>query len=244
MSKKIGVIDSGIGGTSLLFELLERSFNADYFYLSDSKNVPYGGKSQDFMLERMELMLASLPELDACVIACNTLTAQTIEKLREKAKFQIFGIEPYINYINHRVNKTEKVALIATVATAHSERFKALVEKYDPTHEVEIFPLADLAMLIENYKNIDWKKIDEELSVLMNRNIDKLILGCTHYPLIKKHIESYLDLNTIDPNGAVVNHIANILKLEKGQSQAFFRFNFEDSWQGDILLPLIEDTYE
>lgn len=244
MNKKIGVIDSGIGGTSLLYELLERSYAADYFYLSDSKNVPYGGKSQDFMLERMEKMLASMPKLDACVIACNTLTAQTIEKLREKANYQIFGIEPYINYINHRADTAQKVALIATVATTKSERFKALVEKYDPAREITIFPLENLAMLIEDYKNINWGKIEQELEVLKDKKIDKLILGCTHYPLIKTYIEAYAHVDAIDPNGAVANHIASILKLEKGQSHSSFRFNLEDDWQDNIKLPLIASKYE
>ncbi|MAZ49503.1 MAG: glutamate racemase [Halobacteriovoraceae bacterium] len=239
MKKKMAIIDSGIGGTSLLGEILSRELSCEIYYQADSKNVPYGEKSQEFMLERMRTMIDLLPPVEAIIIACNTLTVETINILRQGSTVELFGVEPFIKYI-HKANLEEKVGLILTPATYRSQRLKNLIELYDCENKITIIPLVKLALLIEDYRHINWEEIKTELNPVKDAKLDKLILGCTHYPLIKPFIEAYLGLETIDPNPAVVNHIVSSLKLESGESSVFYRFNLDEKWKENLELPLID----
>lgn len=240
MRKKIAIIDSGIGGTSLLKEIVDRGVDGDFFYHADSKNVPYGGRSQDFMLERMRLMIDNLPTVDGVLIACNTLTVETIDRLREEFKTPLFGIEPFIKYINQAI-KGEKIGMILTPATSQSQRLRELVDRYDPNGAIKIIALKNLALHIENYHQLDWGKIEEELEPLKDYQFDKLILGCTHYPLIKEFIKSFLKVEVIDPNKAVIDHVMKSLGLIVGSPQIFAKFNLDEPWSSDLELPLFRE---
>ena len=220
-------------------ELLSRKLNCDIYYQADSKNVPYGEKSQEFMMERMQTMIGLLPPVEAIIIACNTLTVETINILRQESKVELFGIEPFIKYI-HKAHLEEKVGLILTPATYKSRRLRDLITLYDPENKITIIPLKKLALLIEDYHHINWEEIRAELNLVKNAKLDKLILGCTHYPLIKPFIEAYLGVEAIDPNPAVVNHIVSSLRLESGESRVWYRFNLDDKWMENIELPLID----
>ena len=233
--KKIGIIDSGIGGLSLLSQLIGQSLDAEYFYISDTHNVPYGEKPQSFLLEKMIEMSEKLilKKVDAIFIACNTATVSTIDQLRQQFQIPYIGIEPYINYLNHK-SSPGKLAIMLTPATANSSRFKNLVEKFDPNGEVYIYTPAQLALIIEKLqsKSFDQLKhqIDSELAQLKDRNFEKLILGCTHYPIIKNYIEEELGLKTIDPAEQVINHLKKTLELENSNkiNQEFWA-NFDNS---------------
>lgn len=238
MMKKIGILDSGIGGLSLLREILKLNFDAKYFYISDGENVPYGNKTQEFMLQRMRIMVNALisQKVDGIVIACNTATAETIDKLREEFQIKFIGIEPYINYLNH--SQSENIALILTEATFKSDRFKSLVKRVDKENKVSIFPLKSLAMLIEKLKkepfeNIRLQVIDE-LNFLKDSKFDTLILGCTHYPLIKNFIEEQYGVQTIDPNLKIINQVERVLKLEitsSPESTFYYSPVAENKWE-------------
>lgn len=234
--KKIGLLDSGIGGLSLLSDLLSSGVRAEYYYISDSDNVPYGEKSQEFMLQRIKLMVNELllKEVEAIIIACNTATAETINKLRTIYNIPFIGIEPYINYLNH--SKNNNIALILTKATYNSKRFKSLKDKYDPNNIINIFPLEKLALYIEQLKYKKFKEIEaeinKELNFLENDHYDYLILGCTHYPLIKNYIERKFKLKTIDPNKYVIEQLIKVSKINnKSEVKSFFyKENIEDGW--------------
>lgn len=237
--KKIGLIDSGIGGLTLLRELIHHKIEAEYLYLSDTHNVPYGEKPQSFLLEKMTIMSEKLitKNVDAIVIACNTATAETIDDLRMKFDIPFIGIEPYINYLNH-TEAIEKTALILTPATARSQRFINLKGKYDPSGSIDIIILDRLALIIEKLMNYEFKELEpqiyNEISPLMNKGYKKLILGCTHYPIIKHYLEEKLKLETVDPSINVINHIKNQFKLEaQGVNPPIFYANFDnsDQWQ-------------
>ncbi len=237
--KKIGILDSGIGGFSLLKELLDQNLDAQYFYISDNDNVPYGDKSQEFIYTRMKVLVNELllQKVEAVLIACNTATVETIEKLRSDFKVKFIGIEPYINYLNHTNHKD--IALILTEATYRSSRFKELQASCDPNGIVEIFPLKNLALIIEklSYKNFQSIKteIKLELDSINLSKFTELILGCTHYPLIKNFIEENYKLKCIDPNLAVIKELkkqANLLVQEQQQSKSFlYNFNVHTGWK-------------
>jgi glutamate racemase len=216
--RKIGVLDSGLGGFSLLKDLLNHSLDAEYFFISDNNNVPYGGKSQSFMLSRISLMVDSLlkQKVEAIIIACNTATTETISALRERYSIPFIGIEPYINYLNHSPN--EKMALILTPATFSSNKFKDLSLRFDPYNLVKVYPLSNLAIIIERLFSSDFSEVEaeiiEELSVINFNEIDSLILGCTHYPLIKRFLTENYNIKTIDPNLFVIKQLINVLNLK------------------------------
>lgn len=233
--KKIGIIDSGIGGLSLLHQMIEQSLNADYFYISDTHNVPYGEKPQSFMLKQMIEMSHKLlsKNVDAIFIACNTATVSTIDELRKSFEIPYIGIEPYINYLNHEPS-SGKMAIILTPATARSDRFQKLVSQYDPSAKVDIHTPPNLALLIEslqfkNFKDIK-NEIDKELKPLKTKGYEKLILGCTHYPILKNYIENELSLKTIDPAIKVIEQIKRILEITNSNkiNQEFWA-NFDNS---------------
>lgn len=239
-SKKVGIIDSGIGGLSILKELLAKNLNAEYFYISDEQNVPYGNKDQAFMLKQMTEMAQKLIDKSVSIIliACNTATAETINQLRQKFPDQTFvGIEPYINYLNKTNVKDKKVALILTQATFRSSRFKDLVKRQDPHGEIKIYPLENLAMIIESlkYRSFDslQHQIDSQLDILKEKSIDLLILGCTHYPIIKNYIERSLRLETINPTGAVVQQLIKVGDLKSAfvnNSMFHYNHNNRENW--------------
>jgi glutamate racemase len=237
--KKIGLLDSGIGGLSLLRDLIKSKLDADYFYISDSINVPYGGKSQSFMLRQLKLMVNKLIDknVETIIIACNTATSETINQLRDYYDIPFIGIEPYINYLNHTTN--ESLALILTEATFNSKRLKDLVLKYDSKGEVKIFPLKNLALIIEKLfeKSFDElePQIRNELEFLQEIKIDSLILGCTHYPLISKFLEKSYNIKTIDPNKFVIIHLSKALNLKpKAKENSTFQYsrNIKSKWVG------------
>lgn len=222
--KKIGIIDSGIGGLSILSHLLNMSRECSYYYQSDHSNVPYGGRNQAFMFTQVCKMVDKLLlcKVDLVIIACNTLTVETIEHLRQKYSLNFVGVEPYINFVNTDLyNPSEKIGLIVTQATFESLRFNNLRKQLDPDSKVEVVALKNLALIIEKMNSTGIESclelLETELDSLKSFNFDALILGCTHYPLVSKYIESYLSLRVLDPHVAVCNHVFKSLGLRSSQ---------------------------
>ncbi len=239
MKKKLGIIDSGIGGLSLLNGLLSKGMNVEYHYCSDNDNVPYGEKSQDFMLIRVTKMVEALSyrNVDAILLACNTLTAETIDQLRKTYKTPFIGIEPYINFPNHVENKNINCCLILTEATKNSERFKTLQKTKDPQGKVKVVALKNLALLIEAIRvnhNYDISAIHSEIELLKDKNFTHCILGCTHYPFIKDYLEQTLKLKVVDPTQNVINEVSRVLNLDYGiitDQLFYYSDNCGDHWQ-------------
>ncbi len=239
MKKKIGIIDSGIGGLSLLDGFSDAKLNLEYFYCSDNKNVPYGLKSQQFMVERVTKMVESLLEknVSAILLACNTLTAQTIDFLRSQYSVPFIGIEPYINFSNLHGQENSKISLILTEATFLSDRFQKLKNLKDPNGEVDIFTLKKLALIIElchgSYTNHK-KELEDEFYQLIDKSYTHCILGCTHYPFIKKFIGSFLKVEVVDPTQYVVKEVKRVLDLKKySLTNDFFEYssNCGNKWE-------------
>ncbi|MDP7319167.1 MAG: aspartate/glutamate racemase family protein [Bacteriovoracaceae bacterium] len=240
--KKIGILDSGVGGLSLLADLLNRDLAAEFYYISDSENVPYGGKSQEFMLERTIKMVKALEScgIKTILIACNTLTTKTIRELRLRFSWLNFiGIEPYIKYgFNQKIASDEHIGMILTEATYHSERFKSLRQEFDPQQSIKVIALKGLAMAIES---LSTKNLDQVLPVIKNEllplnkfNFTHLILGCTHYPLIKSYIEDSLKLVTIDPHIYVVQRLIELEELKQGPKPGrhfWYNPNLSTNWE-------------
>ena len=235
--KTLGIIDSGIGGLTFVQELKRLHLNVKIFYVCDSKNVPYGTKSQEFMYRQTLQMVQALllKKVDAIFLACNTLTARTIDRLRLQLKIPVIGIEPYLRYIEE-LPLEAKGALILTPATFASERFQKLRDLHDPMRKIDVFPLPRLALLIESLKENDLgpikMEIAQEVSMLQNKGYTHLILGCTHYPLISAYLENLLHLKTVDPTPSVLARIIDLLELSETGGEEGFSYSEDcgDHW--------------
>ena len=188
----IGVLDSGIGGVTVLREILKQGINAKFIYYSDSKHNPYGDKSSDEVYSIVKTIVDYLLDKGcvAIVIACNTASTICVKRLREEYPDILFiAIEPAYKMV-HDYNPKGKTLVMATEGTIKSEKFLTLFNKYDNKNTI-LLPCKGLAELIEegNEVKID-RYLDDNLSKY--KDIDNVVLGCTHYPLIKKNIRRVL----------------------------------------------------
>lgn len=187
----IGVFDSGIGGLSVLEELEKVLPNEDFYYYGDSINNPYGEKSDQELLEITSHIVDVLKEKKAklIVIACNTATTRVMKKLREKYPEMIFvGTVPAIKVACDHDSKNTLV--MATEATTHSLRTAELIrDNKRKDQNIYLVSCPGLANAIETKNEEKIKSILQETFLpYKDKNIDTIVLGCTHYPFIKKEI--------------------------------------------------------
>ena len=187
----IGVFDSGIGGLSVLEELEKVLPNEDFYYYGDSINNPYGEKSDQELLEITSHIVDVLKEKGAklIVIACNTATTRVMKKLREKYPETIFvGTVPAIKVACDHASKNTLV--MATEATTHSLRTEELIrDNKRKDQNIYLVSCPGLANAIETKNEEKIKNILQKTFLpYKDKNIDTIVLGCTHYPFIKKEI--------------------------------------------------------
>lgn len=187
----IGVFDSGIGGLSVLEELEKVLPNEDFYYYGDSINNPYGEKSDQELLEITSHIVDVLKDKGAklIVIACNTATTRVMKKLREKYPEMIFvGTVPAIKVASDHDSKNTLV--MATEATTHSLRTAELIrDNKRKDQNIYLVSCPGLANAIETKNEEKIKNILQETFLpYKDKNIDTIVLGCTHYPFIKKEI--------------------------------------------------------
>ena len=196
-NNSIGFFDSGIGGITIWESVNRLLPNENTIYLADSKNSPYGKKPNDELIniskENVEFLINKKCKL--IVVACNTATTNSINFLRKSYNLPFIGIEPAIKPAALNT-KTGKIGVLATKGTLGSSLF----EKTSNIHgqNVEIIEQHGLGLVELIEKGIySGSKIDsllkEYLNPMLENNIDKLVLGCTHYPLIKKSIKKIIN---------------------------------------------------
>lgn len=213
---RIGVVDSGVGGFSVLAELVKLMPAEEYFYLSDQEHAPYGDKDTNYLRQRLHLLTDELlkENVDVIVVACHTATAEAIESLRQSYTLPFIGIEPYLNVLNNEKYKGREFVVLMTQTTAKSARFHELRERLDPGHVLNLFACKQLAPLIEKFFHDEMEqedfvsKVEAELLQVkaLKESYPRLttaILGCTHYPLVGKWIERITGLETLFPGEAV-----------------------------------------
>lgn len=209
----IGIFDSGIGGITILKEILKKLPNENYIYYSDSLNNPYGDKSEDELLEIVDNIIKFFisKQCKVIVFACNTATAITIDKIRNRYPDLIcIGTEPAYKMV-HDYSYNKKTLVMATPGTIQSERFKNLYNKYD-NHNTYLLECSNLAKLIEEDNQ---KEIELYLKDILSqyKDIETVVLGCTHYPLVKDIISKILgDVEFYDSGIGVANQLYNVLK--------------------------------
>ncbi len=229
-NKPIGIFDSGIGGTSIWKEIHELLPNESTIYLSDSINAPYGNKSKDTIIalciKNTELLLAKGCKL--IVVACNTATTNAISFLRAKYNVPFIGIEPAIKPAAIQT-KTKVIGILATKGTLNSQLFEKTSSLIDSNIQIIEQVGEGLVPLIENGL-IDSQEMHEllekYLQPMLAKNMDCLVLGCTHYPYLIPKIKTIVghEIQIIDSGLAVAQQTQRILEkndllYEAGEDQ-------------------------
>jgi glutamate racemase len=217
----IGVFDSGVGGLSILDEALRQLPEHNYIYLADSINAPYGERSSEWIANRtMELcQYLAAQGCDAIMVACNTATAEAIANIRhELSNIPIIGVEPGIKPAAMQ-SSNGIVGVLATEATLKSDKFSDLLATL-PNCQFVKQAGAGLVPLIEAGQANSEETLEllaQHLEPIQEAGADTLVLGCTHYPFLRKAIRKLLgdSINLIDTSEAVVRQLKRKLESQE-----------------------------
>lgn len=240
---KIAVFDSGVGGISVLRELVKQMPNENYLYFGDSANAPYGDKST---AQVRELTLGAADYLldrgaKALVVACNTATAAAINQLRQTYPDTIIiGIEPALKVAADRF-PNGRIGVMATQVTLREEKFAHQLERF-PDVSIDLIPAPGLVELIEQGK-ADCPETEALLQTILAPYIgklDALVLGCTHYPFAKKTIGRILGDRTVllDGGEGTARHTRHCLEQAGLLHDGPGSIQFENSRNDTCLLRL------
>ncbi len=203
-------------------EALRQLPQHDYIYLADSANAPYGEKSSDWIAKRSLALCSYLASkgCDAIVVACNTATAEAIKEIRETLSIPIIGVEPGIKPAAMQ-SQNNIVGVLATEATLKSDKFNALLNTLPNDCQFIKQAGAGLVPLIES-GNADGEEtlelLAKHLEPIQDAGADTLVLGCTHYPFLRKAIRKLLgeSITLIDTSDAVVRQLKRQLENLQG----------------------------
>ncbi len=217
--QSIGVFDSGLGGTTVLKEIFKILPHENIIYYSDSGNSPYGGRTKEEIQHLCEVILKFLIEHNCkvIVIACNTATAGALEYLRTLTDVPIIGV------INGGVKealkglKNKKIGVVATEFTVNSKVYENILHSIDSELEVYQSACKEFCPMIE----AGWETFPNRFELLekymakIPADSEILILGCTHYPIIKKDFKKYFSGKLIDPSMETALTLRDFLEIMK-----------------------------
>ena len=190
----IGLFDSGVGGLTVFNEILKQLPNERVIYFGDTSRVPYGSKSKETIIKYCKQIVNFLltKNVKAVVIACNTASAHSLEELQKEYDFPIVGVVIPGAKAAIASTVTKRIGVIATEGTVHSEIYAKVIHGLTPDAVVISKPCPLFVPLVEE----GWTKgtateevVKRYLSEFEGENIDTLILGCTHFPLLRNTIK-------------------------------------------------------
>jgi glutamate racemase len=218
MQKAIGIFDSGIGGLTVLKEIMASLPDENLIYLGDTARVPYGIRSAEtvtrYSFENTRFLLSQ--EIKMLVVACNTVSAISLDAVKKEFPLPVIGVLEPGARAAIAATTTRKVGVIGTEATINSGAYEKALKRLAPDVEVHslacplFVPLAE-----EGWTDNDVATLtaDNYLGPLRGRGIDTLVLGCTHYPLLKAVIRKAVgsDITLIDSATETAKEVASVL---------------------------------
>ena len=234
---KIGFIDSGLGGLTVLKEVLKVYPNNSYIYYADNLNNPYGNKTKEELLS-IVINIVNFLIKEGCntiVIACGTISSNLYYELCNNYK-NIKFIKT-LPRLDEYIKQNKKILFMATERTCKSDYIKSL-----ENNNLKVLPCLELAYLIEEGNN---KKIDDYLKELLlpykNNSFDILMLGCTHYPLVKDNILKYINVKEVmDASSDVIINLKDIVD-NKEKSEIIIYNSNEDEDYNERCLNIIKE---
>ena len=209
--RPIGMFDSGVGGLTVLKELIRENPSEDIVYLGDTKRFPYGSKSKESIIDLTKKGIEFLisKNVKAIVIACGTATSQALEEVKNEYDIPIIGIiDSTVEYIKENKD-LRKIGVLATAGTIRSKGWESKIISKIPDAIIYNKACPLLApMAEEGWINNDIAKLTIKEYLKDLKEIDCLILGCTHYPLIKDIIQSIVpNAKLLDGSLGVANEV-------------------------------------
>ncbi|EGB92832.1 MAG: glutamate racemase [Clostridium sp.] len=233
----IGVFDSGVGGLTVVREMIRQLPNENIVYFGDTARVPYGSKSQNTIIRFSEQIIRFLKKkkVKAIVIACNTASALALDAVRDEFEVPILGV--VIPGARAAVEATQnlKVGVVGTDATVQSGMYTKIIHGMNPEITVieKACPLF-VPLVEEGFKEhkVTQEIIDFYLESIKRTDIDAMILGCTHYPLLRSKIRAYMGdgIQIVNPAYETAMDLKKLLKeqdmVNDGQKAPYSRYEF------------------
>jgi glutamate racemase len=219
-NRPIGIFDSGVGGLTVLKEIIRQLPSEHTIYLGDTARVPYGTRSPEtvlrYSMENARLLISR--DIKLLVVACNTSSAISLPVLEKTLPVPVIGVVLPGASAAVKKSKNKKIAVIGTETTIKSNAYKKAILSLDKTCKVKGIACPLFVPLVEE----GWLKGDvveltaqKYLSPLRRFDADVLILGCTHYPLIKKVISATVNIPLIDSAFETVREVKHVLLIKK-----------------------------
>lgn len=211
---KIGVFDSGVGGQHVASAIHKELPELEIVLKEDKKHLPYGTKTIDEIHGFVKPIFQSFIDegCQAVVVACNTVTTNLINQLREEFDIPMIGMEPMVKPAAEQT-KTDVIAVCATPRTLASRRYLWLKEQYSREVKVLEPDCSDWAQMIEN-NTVDREKVAKTIKEVIANGADQVVLGCTHYHWIEQIIKdmSRGTATVIQPEKPTIEQLKRVLK--------------------------------
>ena len=238
----VGVFDSGVGGLTVAREIMRQLPNENIVYFGDTARVPYGSKSKDNIIRysRQIINFLKTKNVKAIVIACNTASALALDVVREEIDIPIIGVVEPGARAALEITQTKKIGVIGTEGTIRSAMYEKIIQERDPEAGVigKACPLF-VPLVEEGFAKhkVTQEIIDYYLASFLETDIDSLILGCTHYPLLRSRIREYVGdrITLVNPAYETAMDLKKLLEdsnmenTGEGQKHAAYSFYVSDA---------------
>ncbi len=233
----VGVFDSGVGGLTVVREIIRQLPDENIVYFGDTARVPYGSKSQKTVIRFSEQIIRFLKtkQVKAIVIACNTASALALDIVREEFDVPILGVVAPGARAAVKATRNRKIGVVGTDATVRSGVYTKVIRGIDPQIRVieKACPLF-VPLVEEGFKEHEVTReiIEYYLESLRATDIDAMILGCTHYPLLRSRIREYMgkEIQIVNPAYETAIDLKTLLEdqdmANKGSDPAGSRYEF------------------
>lgn len=224
-NRPIGLLDSGVGGLTVLKAVKDRLPNESLIYIGDTKRCPYGNRSNEeviaYTLELVQFLIDK--DVKMIVIACNTATAHALEIVKKKVAVPVIGVVGPGSEAAVQATKNGEIGVLATVSTVASGFYEQTLLEHDASVKVKSLACPTFVDIVEanTYKTSEARNsVEKQLKSFKTAHMDTVILGCTHFPLLSPFIQSALgkDVTLIDSGMLTSYEVERVLKehqLEK-----------------------------
>ena len=246
------VFDSGVGGLSVYDEIRQLLPDAHYIYVFDNVGFPYGEKTEQYIIERLTAITAAVMHdytVSIAVIACNTASTVSLPALRAAFEFPVVGVVPAIKPAA-RLTRNGIVGLLATRGTVKRSYTHQLVKQFAKECQIEMLGSAELVLLAEQKLHGEFVPLNEIQQIVrpwlsLPEPPDTVVLGCTHFPLLKEELQAVLPEGTrlIDSGAAIARRTVWLLQHESAPSCSFLpdvAFCTELNADTERLLPVLQ----
>ncbi len=205
-NRPIAFFDSGVGGLTVFEKVKKLLPQENYLYFGDTKNMPYGEKTPEQLVEYADKIFKFFENLNAkaVVIACNTSSAVAYEKLKNNYNFKIYPIIQTVSSVIAKLDGIKRLAVIATPATINSHAYSKEISKYNSELKIFEIPAPNWVRIVEEHRINQPQSIEqvrEIIDIVKDFNPDKIVLACTHYPYLLNTLKKFMPEEMfIDPS--------------------------------------------